>query len=157
MTLNKIKTLKEERGFTIVELLIVIVIIAILAAIVIVAYNGIQNRARLSSAQAAAQTIVKKSAAYASDTTAGLYPTTFGALTGAASSTTYNVPTGTVTQLTAVPGSAPASANSILFYTCGSGAGVKIGYWDYVANAAVSTATTFTSGDVSGTCTLATT
>lgn len=35
----------HNRGFTIVELLIVVVIIAILAAITIVAYNGIQNRA----------------------------------------------------------------------------------------------------------------
>lgn len=35
----------NQRGFTIVELLIVIVVIAILAAISIVAYNGIQNRA----------------------------------------------------------------------------------------------------------------
>jgi len=35
----------NRRGFTIVELLIVIVVIGILAAIVIVAYNGIQNRA----------------------------------------------------------------------------------------------------------------
>lgn len=38
--------LKSSRGFTIVELLIVIVVIAILAAITIVAYSGIQNRAR---------------------------------------------------------------------------------------------------------------
>lgn len=42
----------QKKGFTIVELLIVIVVIAILAAITIVAYNGIQARAydsRLSS------------------------------------------------------------------------------------------------------------
>lgn len=39
----------DRSGFTIVELLIVIVIIGILAAITIVAYNGIQDRARVSS------------------------------------------------------------------------------------------------------------
>lgn len=37
---------KTKSGFTIVELLIVIVVIGILAAITIVAYNGIQDRAR---------------------------------------------------------------------------------------------------------------
>jgi prepilin-type N-terminal cleavage/methylation domain-containing protein len=46
---------KQKQGFTIVELLIVIVVIAILAAITIVAYNGIQNRARASAAQSAAK------------------------------------------------------------------------------------------------------
>ena len=37
---------KRQTGFTIVELLIVIVVIGILAAITIVAFNGIQSRAR---------------------------------------------------------------------------------------------------------------
>lgn len=37
---------KQQTGFTIVELLIVIVIIGILAAITTVAYNGIQDRAK---------------------------------------------------------------------------------------------------------------
>lgn len=36
----------HQRGFTIVELLIVIVVIGILAAITIVAYNGVQDRAK---------------------------------------------------------------------------------------------------------------
>lgn len=38
----------KQRGFTIVELLIVIVVVAILAAVTVVAYNGIQNRSRLA-------------------------------------------------------------------------------------------------------------
>lgn len=45
----KKKSLRSyDIGFTIVELLIVIVVIAILVAITIIAYNGIQNRARYS-------------------------------------------------------------------------------------------------------------
>ena len=44
----------KVKGFTLVELLIVIVVIAILAAISIVAYNGIQQRSRDSAAKSAA-------------------------------------------------------------------------------------------------------
>ena len=51
---------RTQSGFTIVELLIVIVIIGILAAITIVAYNGIQDRARVSSVNSALSQSAKK-------------------------------------------------------------------------------------------------
>lgn len=54
----------KSKGFTIVELLIVIVVIAILAAITIVAYNGIQQRAHTTSQKTAAENLAKKIEAY---------------------------------------------------------------------------------------------
>jgi len=62
-----------SQGFTIVELLIVIVVIGILAAITIVAYNGIQDRARASSASSALSQASKKLAVYQVDNP-DLYP-----------------------------------------------------------------------------------
>lgn len=50
---------RSIRGFTIVELLIVIVVIAILATISIVAYNGIQTRAALTREQNDLNVLVK--------------------------------------------------------------------------------------------------
>lgn len=52
--------IKKQTGFTIVELLIVIVIIGILAAITVVAYNGIQERARSSSGKTFASQIARR-------------------------------------------------------------------------------------------------
>lgn len=55
---------KTKKGFTIVELLIVVVVIAILAAIVIVSYNGIQSQAIDSSIQSSLSSASKKLEAY---------------------------------------------------------------------------------------------
>ena len=57
----------RSRGFTIVELLVVIVVIGILAAITIVAYSGIQNKASDSAVQADLSTIAKKMELYGVD------------------------------------------------------------------------------------------
>lgn len=63
---------KQTTGFTIVELLIVIVVIAILAAISVVAYNGIQQRARNSQTLAGVRAYEKALKLYYADN--GAYP-----------------------------------------------------------------------------------
>jgi prepilin-type N-terminal cleavage/methylation domain-containing protein len=56
--------MNTSRGFTIVELLIVIVVIAVLAAITIVAFNGIQDRAKTAARSAELAQWKKKSELY---------------------------------------------------------------------------------------------
>lgn len=62
----------SRSGFTIVELLIVIVVIGILAAITIVAYNGIQSRARDNGRITKIKSIAKAIEMYKVDN--GRYP-----------------------------------------------------------------------------------
>lgn len=132
MNTTNLKNLKSEKGFTIVELLIVIVVIGILAAIVIVAYNGVQNRAKTSKSQAAASAVIKKLETYVADGPTGTYPTTFGTLTASANSDkTYYVTgvTFTATLLAAAPGS--GSEATVTYSTCATPAGARVTYWDY--------------------------
>ena len=58
---------KTTSGFTIIELLIVIVVIAILAAISVVAYTGIQQRARDSQRRSDLAALAKAYAIYRID------------------------------------------------------------------------------------------
>lgn len=63
---------KKQNGFTIVELLIVIVVIAILAAISVVAYSGVQSRARDAQRASDVVVILKALELYKADN--GTYP-----------------------------------------------------------------------------------
>ena len=69
-----------NKGFTIVELLIVIVVIAILASITVVAYNGIQSRAYDSTIKSDLANFAKKIEITKADT--GSYPSSLTALMG---------------------------------------------------------------------------
>lgn len=78
----------NNTGFTIVELLIVIVVIGILAAITIVAFNGVQDKARDASAKSGATQAYKKLEAYKALN--GAYPNTLAeAQISNTASTTY--------------------------------------------------------------------
>ncbi len=154
MSLENIKSKTQaQKGFTIVELLIVVVVIAILAAITIVSYNGITNRANASAAASSAATVQKKAELYASDGPTGLYPANASAavLTSAAPSTTYYLSGVTV------QGTAPDASNgktTVQYFVCGhSGTttapaniaaitavtGGQVAYFDFAAGTGVKT------------------
>lgn len=71
-TQNFIKDIK--RGFTIVELIVVIVVIALLAAITMVSYNNVQTNAKNAAVITAADEAVKAVHSYIAST--GEYPLT---------------------------------------------------------------------------------
>lgn len=71
---------KQQKGFTIVELLIVIIIIGILAALVIVAYTGIQNRANDAAVQSDLRNVGQKVMTFYA--TEGKYPLSTTELSG---------------------------------------------------------------------------
>lgn len=151
---NKIK----QQGFTIVELLIVIVVIGILAAITIVAYNGVQNRGKLASAQSAAVNVAKKAEAANAAGTVG-YPATLADFDANPESKMTGSGLGLVTAPVAGTGT-----NSVSYQKCTGGSGTGIGgaqikIWDYTANpAAVSTTITYVgtlNAGNAGTCTFA--
>lgn len=106
----------SKRGFTLVELLIVIVVIAILAAISIVAYNGVQNRGKASAAQSLASQVAKKAEAW--NTVESTYPTLAEFKGNTGDNTADNPDTAKLDNSDAVTGTVPTDEKTVQYLVC---------------------------------------
>jgi len=79
-----IKNLKKQKGFTLIELMVVIVIIGILVAIALPNFIGAQDRAKISSIKANMHTVQTMLETYGVDW-GGTYPGTVALLSAEAS------------------------------------------------------------------------
>ena len=115
----------NKKGFTIVELLVVIVVIGILATITIVSLSGVTNKANTNADLATASSI--RTAAMVVYTKENKYPTEsadpLGALT--AGDAKLTLPSGAT-----LSNAKPTGKLTFSYRVASSGKGICIGYWD---------------------------
>ena len=117
----------KQKGFTIVELLIVIVVIGILAAISIVAYTGITKQANINSAKSNASNVAD--AANAINAQSGSYPANGASFTNTTGGVTITSPKGVTLTQNGLGGS-NTNTNSVVYVRNSAGTGACIG-WAY--------------------------
>ena len=125
-------TASATKGFTIVELLIVIVVIGILAAIIIVAYIGVTNKANQAAAKGNAEGVQKVAEAYNADN---------GSYASMANLNSYNGSSKLPSGVSLISATALTASNkdgkTIVYLPNAGGTGACIGYWDATTSAAV--------------------
>jgi prepilin-type N-terminal cleavage/methylation domain-containing protein len=129
----------KNRGFTIVELLVVIVVIGILAAITLVSYTGVTTRAKTSADQANANAVQNVAEAMNADN--GFYPALANGSSAAYGLSGGSASTHVPSSVTLIPDNATGTlvtatngANTIGYAcltTCSSSTGGRIAYWNF--------------------------
>ena len=122
----------KQKGFTIVELLIVIVVIGILAAISIVAYNNVTQKARDDQRVTDARNIVNAAASYQAEI--GTWPSA-GQLTGYNTVSLSGSAKTRLEHASATGATNPTDGTKDTFYryvacpASGTQTGVRVVYW----------------------------
>lgn len=141
-----------SKGFTIVELLIVVVVIAILAAITIVSYTGISQKAKTSKSISTAEQVRNKAMVWnsllnsypdlAQLRTNTLAPTDIDTPGGAAGPIEAKLSSPSVAMGATIDVTRADNGNTVYYAPCWDGtrfSGANITYWNYSTNSAVNT------------------
>ena len=139
-----------KRGFTIVELLIVVVAIAILAAITIVSYTGITQRAKTTRSISTADQVRTKAAVWnsllntypdlAQIRTNSISPADIDTAGGAAGPVEAKLSSPSVAMGATIDVVRANNGDTVYYAPCWNGtrfSGANISYWNYSTNAGV--------------------